>query len=53
MSERAEKMGGAFSMVSTPGQGTEIIVEFADKEDAASYRRRTGRNETVCPPPDT
>ncbi len=36
MSERAEKMGGCFSMVSTPGQGTDIIVEFADKEETAS-----------------
>lgn len=30
MSERAEKIGGAFSMVSAPGQGTEIIVRVAD-----------------------
>ena len=26
MSERAEKIGGAFSMISAPGQGTEIVV---------------------------
>jgi signal transduction histidine kinase len=34
MSERAEKIGGAFSLTSTPGQGTEICVEFAEKEGA-------------------
>lgn len=31
MSERAEKIGGAFSMISAPGQGTEIVVKVADK----------------------
>ena len=31
MSERAGKIGGAFSMVSAAGQGTEIIVTVADK----------------------
>jgi signal transduction histidine kinase len=33
MSERAEKMGGAFSVVSLPRQGTEIIVEYAEKDE--------------------
>ena len=27
-------MGGTFSMISAPGQGTEIIVEVADKEES-------------------
>jgi signal transduction histidine kinase len=31
MSERAEKIGGAFSMISTPGKGTEIVVAVGDK----------------------
>jgi signal transduction histidine kinase len=31
MSERAGKIGGAFSMVSASGQGTEIVVAVADK----------------------
>jgi nitrate/nitrite-specific signal transduction histidine kinase len=31
MSERAEKIGGTFSMISAPGQGTEIVVAVADK----------------------
>lgn len=34
MTERAEKMGGTFSMISAPGQGSEIIVEVADKEES-------------------
>jgi signal transduction histidine kinase len=33
MSERAEKMGGTFSIVSLPGNGTEIIVEYYEKEE--------------------
>ena len=33
MTERAEKMGGTFAMVSAPGQGSEIIVEVTDKEE--------------------
>jgi signal transduction histidine kinase len=36
MSERAEKMGGAFSVSSAPGQGTEIIVEYAAKDESAN-----------------
>jgi len=31
MSERAGKIGGAFSMISASGQGTEIMVAVADK----------------------
>jgi signal transduction histidine kinase len=31
MSERAEKIGGTFSMVSAGGQGTEIVVAVGDK----------------------
>jgi len=31
MSERAEKIGGTFSMISTSGQGTEIAVAVGDK----------------------
>ena len=34
MSERAEKIGGFFSLISAPGQGTEIRVEVAEKEGA-------------------
>jgi signal transduction histidine kinase len=34
MSERAEKIGGAFSLISALGQGTEIRVEVAEKEGA-------------------
>jgi signal transduction histidine kinase len=34
MSERAEKIGGAFTLISAPGQGTEIRVEVAEKEGA-------------------
>jgi signal transduction histidine kinase len=35
MRERAGKIGAAFSMVSAPGQGTEVIVTAADKGVAA------------------
>ncbi len=38
MSERAEKIGGVFSMTSSPGKGTEIVVGVTDKgtpEDAS------------------
>jgi len=31
MSERAEKIGGSFSMISAAGQGTEIVVAVGDK----------------------
>jgi signal transduction histidine kinase len=31
MSERAEKIGGTFAMISAHGQGTEIVVAVADK----------------------
>jgi signal transduction histidine kinase len=41
MSERAEKMGGSFSMVSTPGQGAAIIVEITDKGQAAASELET------------
>jgi signal transduction histidine kinase len=34
MSERAEKIGGAFSLISAPGQGTEIRVEVTDNESS-------------------
>jgi signal transduction histidine kinase len=34
MSERTEKMGGTFSMISAPGQGSEIFVEVTDKEES-------------------
>jgi signal transduction histidine kinase len=36
MSERAEKMGGTFSVISAPGQGAKIIVEYAEKEELPS-----------------
>lgn len=36
MSERAEKMGGHYAMISHPGQGTEIRVEVAEQEEPAS-----------------
>lgn len=35
MSERAAKIGASFSLISAPGQGTEIRVEFVEKESAA------------------
>jgi signal transduction histidine kinase len=34
MSERTEKMGGTFSVVSIPRQGTEIIIEYMEKDDS-------------------
>jgi signal transduction histidine kinase len=36
MSERAEKIGGSLSLLSEPGQGTELIVEAAEKEAPAT-----------------
>jgi signal transduction histidine kinase len=36
MSERAEKMGGTFSLVSNAGEGTEIIIEYNQKDEAKS-----------------
>ncbi len=36
MSERAEKMGGRFSLCSVPGQGTEIRAEFAEKREGVA-----------------
>jgi signal transduction histidine kinase len=36
MSERAEKMGGRYVMISAPGQGTEIRVEVPAKGEPAS-----------------
>lgn len=33
MSERAEKMGGHFSVVSSPGEGTEVVAEYAEKNE--------------------
>jgi signal transduction histidine kinase len=36
MSERAEKMGGRFTMISAPGQGAEIRVEVSAKGEPAS-----------------
>ena len=36
MSERAAKICGSFSLISAPGQGTEIRVEVLEKEGAAS-----------------
>jgi len=36
MSERAEKMGGRYAMISAPGQGTEIRVEVPAKGEPAS-----------------
>jgi signal transduction histidine kinase len=36
MSERVEKMGGRYAMISAPGQGTEIRVEVAEKEQLAA-----------------
>jgi len=34
MKERTEKIGGGFTLISAPGQGTEIRVEVAEKEGA-------------------
>jgi signal transduction histidine kinase len=36
MSERAEKMGGRYAMISAPGQGTEIRVEVPAKGEPSS-----------------
>ncbi|HEY3864307.1 MAG TPA: histidine kinase [Verrucomicrobiae bacterium] len=36
MSERSEKIGGAFSINSVPGRGTEIVVEVAEREASAA-----------------
>jgi signal transduction histidine kinase len=36
MTERAEKLGGTFAMISAPGQGAEIIVEVTDKEECSA-----------------
>jgi signal transduction histidine kinase len=36
MSERAEKMGGRYAMISAPGQGTEIRVEVPEKGEPGS-----------------
>jgi signal transduction histidine kinase len=36
MSERAEKMGGSFSVVSIPEQGTRIIIEYTEKDEVAT-----------------
>jgi signal transduction histidine kinase len=43
MSERAEKMGGTFSVVSLPRQGSEIIVEYAEKDEPRSGEARAAR----------
>jgi signal transduction histidine kinase len=40
MSERAEKLGGAFSVVSNPREGTEIIIEYTEKAHLASGETR-------------
>lgn len=45
MSERAEKMGGTFSMVSNPDEGTEIIVECKERDEP-----QTGEVESLPPP---
>ena len=42
MSERAEKMGGSFSLVSMPRQGTEIIIEYTEKDELASDDTQAG-----------
>jgi len=43
MSERAEKMGGTFSVVSTPREGTEIIIEYTEKDELASCETQAVR----------
>jgi signal transduction histidine kinase len=35
MSERAEKMGGSFTVVSAPREGTEIIINYTDRDESA------------------
>jgi hypothetical protein len=53
MSERAEKIGGAFSLISAPGQGTEIRVEVAERRRSAACgkrgRRASGRDARRLP----
>jgi signal transduction histidine kinase len=44
MSERAEKMGGSFSVVSIPRQGTGIIIEYTEKDEAASGETQAVRH---------
>jgi signal transduction histidine kinase len=35
MSERAEKMGSSFKVISAPREGTEIIIKYSDKDEVA------------------
>ena len=51
MSERAEKIGGIFSMVSAPGQGTEIAVGVDDKGASEPWHGTGGRPGAGMPPP--
>jgi signal transduction histidine kinase len=44
MSERAEKMGGSFSVVSIPRQGTEIIIGYMENDALASGETRGARH---------
>jgi signal transduction histidine kinase len=47
MSERTKKMGGAFSLISVPGQGTEIIVEVVERSEAS--RQPVLKNQEQLP----
>jgi signal transduction histidine kinase len=46
MSERTEKMGGSFSLVSTLGRGTEIIVEVAERQEPDAAEEALEVNNT-------
>jgi len=54
MTERAVKMGGRFDVISTLGQGTEILVEITEKQDF--YLATDAKSQcleemsVVCPP---
>jgi signal transduction histidine kinase len=49
MTERAGKIGGAFSMISAPGQGTEIIVALEEKAGPKRAARLETNEEEKVP----
>jgi signal transduction histidine kinase len=53
MSERAEKMGGTFSVTSASGQGTEIIVGYAEKDEPPAVETESVRQVNFPANPKT
>jgi signal transduction histidine kinase len=49
MSERAQKMGGSFTLVSTAGWGTEIIVEYCEKDHKAQAAEAEAMRQAEMP----